>query len=30
MSPDGDLWFFDMRPYLAGLARSHTVAEAPC
>jgi phosphoglycerol transferase len=27
-SPDGELWFFDMRPYLAGLARSHTAAEA--
>jgi hypothetical protein len=27
-SPDGDLWFFDMRPYLARLARSHTAADA--
>ncbi len=27
-SPDGDLWFFDMRPYLARLARLHTAAEA--
>ncbi len=27
-SPDGDLWFFDLRPYLARLTRSHTAAEA--
>lgn len=27
-SPDGDLWFFDLRPYLARLARAHTGAEA--
>jgi phosphoglycerol transferase len=27
-SPDGDLWFFDLRPYLTRLARRHTVAEA--
>ncbi len=27
-SPDGDLWFFDLRPYLARLARAHTDAEA--
>lgn len=27
-SPDGDLWFFDLRPYLAQLAREHTGAEA--
>jgi phosphoglycerol transferase len=28
VSPDGDLWFFDMRPYLVRLARKHTAAEA--
>jgi phosphoglycerol transferase len=28
LSPDGDLWFFDLRPYLARLARAHTGAEA--
>ena len=27
-SPDGEEWFFDMRPFLARLARSHTAAEA--
>jgi phosphoglycerol transferase len=27
-SPDGDLWFYDLRPYLARLARSHSVPEA--
>jgi hypothetical protein len=27
-SPDGDLWFFDMRLYLARLGRAHTTAEA--
>jgi hypothetical protein len=27
-SPDGDLWFFDLRPYLARLARVHSAAQA--
>ncbi len=27
-SPAGDEWFFDLRPYLKHLARSHTAAEA--
>lgn len=27
-SPDGDLWFFDLRPYLTRLARKHTGREA--
>ncbi len=27
-SPDGDLWFFDLRPYLGRLRRAHTAAEA--
>lgn len=26
-SSDGDLWFFDLRPYLARLSRSHKAAE---
>jgi phosphoglycerol transferase len=27
-SPDGDLWFFDLRPFLARLARAHSASEA--
>jgi len=27
VSPDGDLWFFDLRPYRAGLERSHMPAQ---